>query len=189
VRVIPAGIGEEFKVYPQGAIQKTLGRLGLPASYILYVGTIEPRKNLELLVQGYKRLVTMGKTKEHLVLAGRMGWGYDDLLKQIENSELQNLVHVVGYVDQKDLPLLYAGAILFVYPSLQVGFGFPPLEAMACGVPTISSQGSSLGENLQGCGKTDLPARPGVINRSHVSAPQRRDEPETLSKRGIGASV
>ena len=92
----------------------------------------------------------MGKTKEHLVLAGRMGWGYDDLLKQLESPELRNRVHVVGYVHQTDLPLLYAGATLYVYPSLQEGFGFPPLEAMACGVPTISSQPSSLIENLQG---------------------------------------
>ena len=157
VRVIPAGIGEEFRVYPHEAIRKTLERLGLPASYILYVGTLEPRKNLELLVQGYKRLVTMGKTKEQLVLAGRRGWGYDNLLKEIESPELRNRVHVVGYVDQKDLPLLYGGASLFVYPSFQEGFGFPPLEAMACGVPTISSQGSSLGENLEGAAKLVSP--------------------------------
>jgi len=157
VRVIPAGIGEKFRVYPQEAIRKTLERLGLPASYILYVGTIEPRKNLEFLVEGYKRLVTMGKTKEHLVLVGKMGWGCEDLLKQIETPELLNRVHIAGYVHQKDLPLLYAGASLFVYPSLQEGFGFPPLEAMACGVPTISSQTSSLGENLQGAAKLISP--------------------------------
>jgi glycosyltransferase involved in cell wall biosynthesis len=150
VRVIPAGINEEFKVYPREAIRQTLERLSLPASYILYVGTIEPRKNLELLVQAYKRLVTMGKTKEHLVLAGRKGWGYDTLLKQIEHSDLRSRIHITGYVYQKDLPFLYGGASLFVYPSLQEGFGFPPLEAMACGVPTISSHTSSLGENLQG---------------------------------------
>lgn len=150
VRVIPGGIGEEFRVYPREAIQNTLERLGLPASYILYVGTIEPRKNLPLLVQSYKQLVTMGKTKEHLVLVGRLGWGYDAVLKQIESPELKHRVHLVGYVHQHDLPLVYAGATLFVYPSLQEGFGFPPLEAMACGVPTISSQTSSLIENLQG---------------------------------------
>lgn len=150
VRVIPGGIGEEFKVYPREAIQNTLERLGLPVSYILYVGTIEPRKNLPRLIQSFKQLVTMRKTKEHLVLAGRMGWGYDDLLKQLDNLELRNRVHVLGYVHQSDLPQLYAGATLFVYPSLQEGFGFPPLEAMACGVPTISSQTSSLIENLQG---------------------------------------
>lgn len=153
VKVIPAGIGEEFKVYPKKAIHKTIERLGLPTSYILYVGTIEPRKNLQILVQSYQELVTMGNTKEHLVLVGRLGWGYDELLKQIESPELQNRVHLVGYVHQKDLPLVYAGATLFVYPSLQEGFGFPPLEAMACGVPTISSQGSSLGENLEGAAK------------------------------------
>ena len=150
VRVIPGGIGEEFTVYPREAIQNALERLGLPASYILYVGTIEPRKNLPILVQSYKQLVTMGKTKKHLVLVGRLGWGYDAVLKQIKSSELKHRIHMVGYVHQHDLPLVYGGATLFVYPSLQEGFGFPPLEAMACGVPTISSQTSSLKENLQG---------------------------------------
>jgi glycosyltransferase involved in cell wall biosynthesis len=166
VKVIPAGIGEEFTAYPPEAIRKTLERLGFPASYILYVGTIEPRKNLQILVQSYKQLVTMGKTKEHLVLVGRLGWGYDELLKQIESPELQNRVHLVGYVHQKDLPLVYAGATLFVYPSLQEGFGFPPLEAMACGTPTISSQTSSLIENLQGAAKLVPPDDPESLTQA-----------------------
>jgi glycosyltransferase involved in cell wall biosynthesis len=166
VKVIPGGIGEEFTAYPPEAIRKTLERLGFPASYILYVGTIEPRKNLQILVQSYKRLVTMGKTKEHLVLVGRLGWGYDELLKQIESPELQNRVHLVGYIHQKDLPLVYAGATLFVYPSLQEGFGFPPLEAMACGAPTISSQTSSLIENLQGAAKLVPPDDPECLTEA-----------------------
>jgi glycosyltransferase involved in cell wall biosynthesis len=153
VRVIPGGIGEEFTTYSQDSVQKTLERLAIPESYILYVGTIEPRKNLIMLIQGYKELVTMRGIKQHLVLIGRLGWGYDDLLKEIDTPELRDRVHVAGYVHQKDLPLIYAGATLFVYPSLQEGFGFPPLEAMACGVPTISSQTSSLVENLQGAAK------------------------------------
>jgi glycosyltransferase involved in cell wall biosynthesis len=166
VKVIPGGIGEEFTAYPPEAIRKTLERLGFPASYILYVGTIEPRKNLQILVQSYKQLVTMGKTKEHLVLVGRLGWGYDELLKQIESPELQNRVHLVGYIHQKDLPLVYAGATLFVYPSLQEGFGFPPLEAMACGTPTISSQTSSLIENLQGAAKLVPPDDPECLTEA-----------------------
>jgi glycosyltransferase involved in cell wall biosynthesis len=166
VKVIPGGIGEEFTAYPPEAIRKTLERLGFPASYILYVGTIEPRKNLQILVQSYKQLVTMGKTKEHLVLVGRLGWGYDELLKQIESPELQNRVHLVGYIHQKDLPLVYAGATLFVYPSLQEGFGFPPLEAMACGAPTISSQTSSLIENLQGAAKLVPPDDPECLTEA-----------------------
>lgn len=94
--------------------------------------------------------MSKGEIEEHLVLAGGLGWGYQDLLKQLESPELQGKVHLRGYVPQEELPWLYAGAKMFVYPSLQEGFGFPPLEAMACGIPTISSLSSSLAENLQG---------------------------------------
>ena len=150
IRVIPQGIGEEFRVYPQAEVRRELSRLCLPSLYILYVGTIEPRKNLQRLVESYRTLVIREGLSEHLVLAGRLGWGYGALMQQLDCPELRGKVHLLGYVTQSDLPWLYAGARLFVYPSLQEGFGFPPLEAMACGVPTISSLSSSLAENLQG---------------------------------------
>lgn len=150
IRVIPYGIGDEFRPLPQDGVRNALSRLQLPPSYILYVGTIEPRKNLERLVESYRRLMIKGEIDEHLVLAGRLGWGYKDLLAQLADPELQGKVHLTGYILQDDLPWVYAGARLFVYPSIAEGFGFPPLEAMACGVPTISSLSSSLAENLQG---------------------------------------
>jgi alpha-1,3-rhamnosyl/mannosyltransferase len=100
------------------------------------------------LVEAYRRLVEAGAIKEHLVLAGKLGWGYEALLTQVSLPSLRGKVHLAGYVDQKDLPAVYAGARLFVYPSLHEGFGFPPLEAMACGVPVISTRSSSLAENL-----------------------------------------
>lgn len=90
---------------------------------------------------------------EHLVLAGRLGWGYEDLLAQRATPALRARVHLLGYVSQEDLPLVYAGARLCVYPSLEEGFGFPPLEAMASGVPVVSSRSSSLAENLEGAGE------------------------------------
>ena len=150
VRTIATGIGAEFRLRHPQQVREVLDRLRLPHSYILYVGTIEPRKNLERLVESYRRLIATGAISEHLVLAGRLGWGYKGLLAQLDSPELRGRVHLTGYITQSDLPCLYAGATLFVYPSLQEGFGFPPLEAMACGVPTISSLSSSLVENLQG---------------------------------------
>jgi glycosyltransferase involved in cell wall biosynthesis len=150
IRVIPNGIGDEFRLLPIEGVRDAISRLQLPPSYILYVGTIEPRKNLERLVESYRRLMIKGEIDEHLVLAGRLGWGYKDLLVQLANTELQGKVHLTGYISQDDLPWVYAGARLFVYPSIAEGFGFPPLEAMACGVPTVSSLSSSLAENLQG---------------------------------------
>ena len=129
----------------------------LPQPYILYVGTLEPRKNLPALIESYRRLVEAGAIKEHLVLAGKLGWGYEALLQQLHEPALRGKVHLAGYVDQKDLPAVYAGARLFVYPSLHEGFGFPPIEAMACGVPVISTLSSSLVENLEGAAELVTP--------------------------------
>lgn len=158
IRVIAPGVGEEFRPRAADDVRGAIKRLGLPARYILYVGTIEPRKNLGRLVESYRQLIAEREIAEHLVLAGRLGWGYDDFLAQIDAPALRGRVHLLGYIHQDDLPWLYAGARLFVYPSLEEGFGFPPLEAMACGVPTISSLTSSLGENLQGAADLVNPA-------------------------------
>ncbi len=149
IHVTVPGIGEEFRLCDSASVREVVTRLMLPQPYLLYVGTLEPRKNLPALVESYRRLVEAGAIKEHLVLAGKLGWGYEALLKQIQVPALRGRVHLAGYVDQKDLPAVYAGARLFVYPSLHEGFGFPPLEAMACGVPVISTRSSSLAENLE----------------------------------------
>ena len=157
IHVTVPGIGEEFRLCDSTSVQEVVTRLTLPQPYILYVGTLEPRKNLPALVESYRRLVEAGAIKEHLVLAGKFGWGYEALLRQVHAPALRGKVHLVGYVDQQDLPAVYAGARLFVYPSLHEGFGFPPLEAMACGVPVVSTLSSSLVENLEGAAELVAP--------------------------------
>ena len=157
IQVIPAGVGEEFQPRAADDVQCARRRLQLPWPYILYVGTIEPRKNLQRLVESYQQLIAGGDIREHLVLAGRLGWDYQALLTQVNSPALCGRVHLPGYIPQGDLPWLYAGARLFVYPSLQEGFGLPPLEAMACGVPTIASLSSSLAENLRGAAELVSP--------------------------------
>ncbi len=157
IHVTVPGIGEEFRLCDPASVREVVARLKLPQPYILYVGTLEPRKNIPALVESYRRLVEAGAIKEHLVLAGKLGWGYEALLKQIQVPDLRGKVHLAGYVDQKDLPAVYAGARLFVYPSLHEGFGFPPLEAMACGVPVISTRSSSLAENLERAAELVVP--------------------------------
>lgn len=149
IHVTVPGIGEDFRLFDHTFVQNVVARLTLPQPYILYVGTLEPRKNLPTLVESYRRLVESRAIKEHLVLAGKLGWGYQSLLRQIRVPSLRGKVHLAGYLDQEHLPAVYAGARLFVYPSLYEGFGFPPLEAMACGVPVISTKSSSLLENLK----------------------------------------
>lgn len=158
IREVIPGIDEEFRVLDPAEVRRQSRRLGLPDSYILHVGTIEPRKNLPNLIEAYRRLVARTGTDAHLVLAGRLGWSYEEVLSRMASPELHGRIHTPGYVAQADLPWYYAGAKLFVYPSFQEGFGFPPLEAMACGVPTISSRSSSLTENLDGAAELVLPA-------------------------------
>jgi glycosyltransferase involved in cell wall biosynthesis len=169
IRVIAPGVDEQFRPRPADEVREAAARLGLPPAYLLFVGTIEPRKNLARLLESYARLIATRDVAEHLVLAGRLGWGYGDLLTRIAAPPLRGRVHFLGYARQENLPWIYAGARLFVYPSLEEGFGFPPLEAMACGVPTISSSSSSLVENLHGAAELvdphDSAALTGAMDR------------------------
>jgi glycosyltransferase involved in cell wall biosynthesis len=166
IDVIPPGIDESFRPRPQEEIVPVLKRLGVPNNYLLYVGTIQPRKNLEGLVTSYRDLIRSRDRPEHLVLAGKLGWYYKTLLGELEAPELRGRVHLTGYVSDDDLPRLYAGAQLFVFPSWAEGFGFPPLEAMACGVPTIASDTPALAENLSGAAELVPPDSPELLTEA-----------------------
>lgn len=119
----------------------------LPEKYILSLSTLEPRKNLQLLVKAYEGLILEGHDLPPLVLAGRKGWKMDGLLEGIDPAVVAKL-HFTGFIDDEDLPAIYAGARLFVFPSKYEGFGIPPLEAMAAGCPVLSSDAASLPEVL-----------------------------------------
>ena len=150
VRVIACGVDDAFAPRTSDETAPVLARLGVRWPYILYVGTLDPRKNLPRLIEAYAKLVDSGSLTEHLVLAGQFGWSVTELLDRLRLDSVRDRVHVLGYVAEEDLPYLYAGARLFVYPSLLEGFGFPPLEAMASGVPVVASDSSSLRNNLTG---------------------------------------
>ncbi|SDF71541.1 glycosyltransferase family 4 protein [Terriglobus roseus] len=120
-------------------------KYGLPERYILYVGTVEPRKNLERLVEAFASLASALPTTS-LVIAGMMGWKQEHLTDLVHAFGLEDRVIFTGYVAEEEKPVLIAGSDLFVYPSLYEGFGLPVLEALACGVPTITSDVSSLPE-------------------------------------------
>lgn len=122
-------------------------KYNLPEDYVLSLSTLEPRKNLQLLVKAYEALILEGNTLPPLVLAGRKGWKMDDLLEGIAAQVVEKL-HFTGFIDDEDLPAIYAGAKLFVFPSKYEGFGIPPLEAMAAGCPVLSSDAASLPEVL-----------------------------------------
>lgn len=117
----------------------------LEPGYILYVGTIEPRKNLVTLLEAYRLLEQRGITVP-LVLCGPVGWKSEPFFASLETLKPTNPVRLLGYVDEQWLPLLYNGASCFVFPSLYEGFGLPVLEAMACGCPVVSSGISAIPE-------------------------------------------
>jgi hypothetical protein len=120
----------------------------LPDRFILYVGLIEPRKNLSSLVRAFSRYLTNLELPQdvHLIIAGRWGWESKELLTLVSELNISQKVHFPGYIDQNDLPFLYNMAKVFVYPSYYEGFGLPVLEAMACGTPVITSNVSSMPE-------------------------------------------
>lgn len=105
--------------------------------YLLYVGTVEPRKNLKILIRAFREIRT--KYDLSLIIAGRLGWLYNDIISYPEELGIKDDVVFTGYVDEATIFNLYNHAMVFVYPSLYEGFGLPPLEAMACGVPVIIS--------------------------------------------------
>src|SRR5688572_26534128 len=125
----------------------------LPERVILYLATLEPRKNVDRLVHAYARLVKRG-FPHALVLAGGKGWGYERIFRAIEEHGLTDRVILPGYVSREEQPRWYNAADLFVYPSQYEGFGLPPLEAMACGIPVVTSNSSSLPEVVGSAGIT-----------------------------------
>ena len=122
---------------------------GIRSDYILFVSTIEPRKNLITLVKAYELLKKKYSIKESFVIVGKRGWGYNETLNYIEKSIFRDSIILTGFVPTQHLPLFYSNASLFVYPSLMEGFGIPPIEAMQCGCPTLTSNTSSLPEVVQ----------------------------------------
>lgn len=124
-------------------------KYGISRDFILFVSTIEPRKNLLGLVQAYERLREHYDIDEYLVIVGGKGWDFDHTLTYINASKSRDRIVLTGFVPDEDLPLFYRHANLFVYPSFMEGFGIPPLEAMSCGCPVLTSNTSSLPEVVQ----------------------------------------
>jgi len=141
------GISKVFKVREFSEIKIILQRYNLHnKSYLLYVGTLEPRKNLEGLLQAFKQLPEKQKNKYPLVFVGMKGWKTRHLETLSKKLIKQNQLYFLGHVSEFDLPFLYSGAYGFLYLSIYEGFGFPLLEALASGIPTLASDHSSMSE-------------------------------------------
>lgn len=146
IQATPLGVDPEFRPVTDPAQRAAVRqRYQLPESFILYVGVLEPRKNLPALLQAFRQAVDRGLPHQ-LVIAGKMGWMTEQFFELLDQLELRSRVHLTGYVAPADLPVVYNLAQVFVYPSIYEGFGLPVLEAMACGTPVITSNISSMPE-------------------------------------------
>jgi len=152
VQVIPEGVEPQFAPIAQPIILQAIRqKYHLPERFILYVGTIEPRKNLPTLLEAYAALRTE-LPEVGLVIAGGKGWLYESFFERVKALGLEEKISLTGYVPDEDLPGLLNCASVFAYPSVFEGFGLPPLEAMACGTPVICSNASSLPEVVDTAG-------------------------------------
>jgi glycosyltransferase involved in cell wall biosynthesis len=145
VHVTYEGVGDSYTPASIEEVSKIGARYGLPDGYLLFVGSVEERKNLRRLLQACARLWAAGE-RRLLVVVGARRWKYTKIMDTVQELGLERQVIFTGYVSDEDLPAIYSGADLFVFPSLYEGFGLPPLEAMACGTPVVTSNTSSLPE-------------------------------------------
>ena len=145
ITVIYEAADPRFCPQPANTAAAVRTRYGLPDRYLLFVGTIEPRKNLARVLAVFERLHAKRLT-DALVIVGKRGWLYDDFFARLEGSPAKQAVIFPGFVPDTDLPAVYAAAQAFAFPSEFEGFGLPVLEAMACGTPVVCSNTSSLPE-------------------------------------------
>lgn len=144
--LMPPAVGDAFRVVPRQDVDRTLAFLGIDQPYLLALGTLEPRKNLDRLVRAFLILKQMGAIPRHrLVLVGGKGWR-DGALNQLIRENAGNDVLALGYVSDEHLPALYRGADLFVFPSLYEGFGMPICEALACGTRVVATDSPEIRE-------------------------------------------
>jgi len=147
ITVIPLGYDKKIeKKLDKSEIENVRKNNKLPENYLLHIGTLEPRKNLDFLIEVFSEVIKKDKSDLHLVITGKKGWYYEGLFEKVKQLSLEEKVIFTGYVDEQDKAAIYQGAKVFTFPSIYEGFGLPPLEAMAAGVPVISSDTSSMPE-------------------------------------------
>ena len=188
IRVVHEAAREKMKPLQLEDCQDVLEKHGVQRPYLLYTGTIEPRKNLIKLIQAYNELLKHTDHRPQLVLCGGRGWLDEEVFEQVAELRLQRMVKFTGYVDDEDLPALYSACEAFVYPSLYEGFGLPPLEAMACGAAVITSNTSSLPEVIGEAGIMVNPNDVGELSGAIASLLNDREQRQNFRRAGLERS-
>lgn len=188
ITVVHNGVADDFTPAPAESVEAFRVRAGLPERYLLYLGTLEPRKNLDLLISAFASWRAEARPEDRsvkLILAGAKGWFYEDIFQQVDALGLQQSILFPGFVPRADLPNWYRAAEGFIYPSVFEGFGLPLLEAMACGTPVLCSDAASLRE-VAGDAALIFPVRDqlALVNSLHLLIDQAELRAE-LRRRGL----
>lgn len=188
VTVIYEAASPDFAPRPPEVVAAARARYKLPPRYILSVGTIEPRKNLGRVLDGFESLHAESLV-DAFVIVGKKGWLYDDFFARLDRSPVKHAVLFPGWVSDEDLPAVYAGASAVAFPSEFEGFGLPALEGMACGAPVVCSNTSSLpeiaGDAALLVDPTDTPAITAALRRTLCET----DLVDDLRRRGLGQAA
>ena len=185
ITTVPLGVTPDFHPVTDAALlEHVRSHYALPPRFVLFVGLLEPRKNLETLLRAFPQ-VSRACPDVSLVIAGRKGWGYQETLRRVTDLGLERRVHFTGYVAQEHLPALYSLADVFVYPSLYEGAGLPVLEAMACGTPVVTSNVSSMPEFAGEAGVLVSPESPDAIASALIRLLHDPDERARRSAAGL----
>jgi glycosyltransferase involved in cell wall biosynthesis len=185
VFAIPEAARAGFYRMPPSESRPVCQRLGIGAEFILFVGTVEPRKNLLTLARAFEQIIGTTSTDLHLVIAGDKGWLSDDLMNYLRNSHVRERVLFTGHLPDDDLRALYSSCGVFVYPSLYEGFGLPLLEAMVCGAPIVTSRIPSIVETVGDVARLISPTDVEDLARGITSLLNDASEREHRSASGI----
>ncbi len=185
VSAVPLAPDPLFAPCAQALVAKTKKQYKLPGDFLLFVGSLEPRKNIDVLVEALLQL----PADIPLVLTGWNGWGEKQWHDKIATTRLKNRVYVLGHVPDHDLSALYSGAAALVYPSLYEGFGLPIVEAMACGCPVICSNAASMPEVAGDAAMLIDPARADDLAGAITTVLEDDQIRQTLIRKGLARAA
>jgi glycosyltransferase involved in cell wall biosynthesis len=182
---IPEAARSAFRRQDSTRTEIVRKRLKITDPFVLYVGTVEPRKNLLNLIKAFEQVLSERDFSLQLVIAGRKGWMVDDLFRHVKRSPAAEQIIFTGYLSDDDLCALYSSCALFVYVSLYEGFGLPPVEAMACGAPVIASRIPSLCETVGEAALLVAPTDVQELVHNIRSLLQNEDLRTQLARKGL----
>ena len=184
VSAIHLAARQSFQPVPFAQTAEIRKRLGIEDEFLLFVGTLEPRKNLLTLLKAFEQIVAQSSLHPQLVIAGGEGWLMNEVSAYLKKASISGRLRVTGYLDDDDLRALYSSCRVFIYPSVYEGFGLPPLEAMACGAPVIAGRIPSLQETLGSAARLVEPLDVDALAKSIIELLEDEKQRQKLKAAG-----